>query len=308
MTLISPLLRQGAPCLYGLLFLILGIWFGELELRADPVSNPPNLHAIPDDLALPPVINDAPAAGKRVWQVNPGFESWNLKHALYLPVDWKPAQRFPVIMEYPGNGGFQNKLGDKSTGRVEDCRMGYGLTGGRGFLWVSLPFVDPLKKSHALNWWGDADASAAYCRQTVRRVCAEFGGDPDNVFLAGFSRGAIAGNYIGLRDADTADLWRGMILHSHYDGVRPWGYAGDDAASAKIRLARFKGRPQFVSHEMSIDQTARFLQGSDIRATLAPLPFPNHSDAWVMKDLPLRKQARAWLQEVLREPLRATSP
>lgn len=308
MTLTFPLWRQGSPCLCGLLCVIVGVWFGVVELRAEPAPSPSNLHEIPDDLVLPAVTNEAPAAGKRVWQVNPGFESWNLRHVLYLPVDWKPGQHYPVIMEYPGNGGFQNKLGDKSTGRVEDCRMGYGLSGGRGFICVSLPFVDPLKKAHALNWWGDADATAAYCRQTVRRICAEFGGDPGKIFLAGFSRGAIAGNYIGLRDEETAKLWRGMILHSHYDGVRRWGYAGDDTASAKIRLGRFQGRPQFVSHELSIEPTARFLQGSEVRATLAPLPFLNHSDAWVMKDLPLRKQARDWLQEALKDPPRTTSP
>ena len=40
--------------------------------------------------------------------------------------------------------------------------------------------------------------------------------------------------------------------------------------------------------------------GSGIKApyTFAPLPYPNHSAAWVLRDLPLRKEARAWLEGV----------
>jgi predicted esterase len=39
---------------------------------------------------------------------------------------------------------------------------------------------------------GDVEAMAEYCKKTVRRICTEYGGDPANVFIAGFSRGAIA--------------------------------------------------------------------------------------------------------------------
>jgi hypothetical protein len=42
------------------------------------------------------------------------------------------------------------------------------------------------------------------------------------VFIAGFSRGAIACNFIGLRDDEIASLWCGFVVHSHYEGVRDW--------------------------------------------------------------------------------------
>ncbi len=233
-------------------------------------------------------------------QVNPGYESWKLFHVLYLPTDWKPNGKYPVIVEYPGNGGFQNKLGDVSTGRVEDCKLGYGITEGRGFIWVCLPFVDKTMHSHTIKWWGDADATAAYCRETVARVCHEYGGDPASVILTGFSRGSLAGNYIGLRDDETAKLWRAMILHSHYDGVRKWGYPDDDPASARRRLLRFQGKPQFISHEMSVDDIKAYLKTAEVKATLVPIPYPNHSDVWVLKDIPERKKMRDWLAEILK--------
>ena len=211
----------------------------------------------------------------------------------------EPDGKYPVIVEYPGNGGYENKLGDKSTGRVEDCKLGYGISGGKGFIWICLPFVDPKAKAHALTWWGDPDATAAYCRKAVTGVCRDFGGDPDAIILTGFSRGAIACNYIGLRDDETAKLWRAMIVHSHYDGVRRWGYADDDSAAARRRLQRFKGRPQFITHEMSIDATRAFLKDAEVDATLRALPYPNHSDVWVLKDVPERAELRKWLARVL---------
>lgn len=267
----------------------------------EPKSAAANVHDLPSDLVVPAMTDGAPAAGKRVRQFNAGFEGSEVYHALYLPPEWKAGGKYPVLVEYPGNGGFKNGLGDRSDGRVEDCKLGYGITGGREMIWVSLPFVNSQERKHALNWWGDADATAAYCRAIVERICTDFGGDRERVVLCGFSRGAIACGYIGLRDDATAKLWRAMIPHSHYDGVRRWGQPEDDEASAAARLKRLGGRPQFITHEQSIDPTAAYLKRYDALAgaTLVALPYPNHTDEWVLKDIPERKQLRAWLAEVL---------
>ena len=270
-------------------------------VAAEPAAET-NLHSLPSDLTVPPPTDDDPAAGKRVRQWNPDFGAMGLYNALYLPPDWKLGEKYPVLVEYPGNGGFKNVLGDVSNGRVEDCKLGYGISGGKGMIWVSLPFVDLKERKHALNWWGDADATAKYCRDTVERICRDLGGDRERVILCGFSRGAIACNYIGLRDDATAKLWRAFIPHSHYDGVRRWGQPEDDEASAAKRLARLKGRPQFITHEKSIAATEAYLKRHDALAgaTLVPLPYPNHSDEWVLKDIPERKQLREWLAGVLK--------
>ncbi len=265
-----------------------------------PVEKLINLNNVESDLTVPAVTDEKPAAGKRVRQVNSGYESWKLYHVLYLPPEWKVGGKYPVIVEFPGNGGYHNEYGDTSTGRVEDCKLGYGISGGRGFIWVCLPFVDVKRKMHAIQWWGDPDATKDYCRQVVSRVCKEFGGDPDAIILTGFSRGAIACNYIGLRDDETARLWRAMVIHSHYDGVRKWGYPDDDPAAARQRLQRFKGRPQFVTQEMSVEDVRAFLKDSQVKVTLLSLPYPNHSDVWVLKDIPERARLRKWLSEVLK--------
>tara|TARA_R110002095_G_scaffold152237_4_gene132262 strand:+ start:298817 stop:299686 length:870 start_codon:yes stop_codon:yes gene_type:complete len=264
-------------------------------------AEPVNLNSLPSDLKVPEVTHEKPQAGKRVWQTNPGFEQTEIAHALYLPPDWKPGIKYPVIMEYPGNGGFKNALNDRSRGRVQDCKLGYGLSDGAGMIWVSLPFVDSKIGKHALKWWGNPDATADYCKQTVARICREFGGDPENVILTGFSRGAIACNYIGLRDDEIAAIWKAMLPHSHYDGVRKWNYPDSDIASAHKRLKRLGTRPQFISHERSTRATENFLQASKSKGqfTFMSLPYPNHSDEWVLKDIPERTRAREWLTEIL---------
>lgn len=260
-----------------------------------------NIHDVPSDLTVPPMTEGELAAGKRIHQQHETFQGTDIYHALFLPTDWQKGKQYPVLVEFPGNGGFKNALGDVSNGRPEDCKLGYGISGGQGMIWVSLPFVNLKEKKHALNWWGDADATAAYCRLVVDLICESYGGDRERVILCGFSRGAIACNYIGLRDDATAKLWRAFIPHSHYDGVRRWGQPEDDEASAAKRLARLKGRPQFITHEQSVDATAAYLKRHDALAgaTLVALPYPNHSDEWVLKDIPERKRLRAWLAEVL---------
>ena len=219
-------------------------------------------------------------------------------HILFLPVDWEAGRRYPVIVEYAGNHW------KTSPGTVAGSNLGYGISGGRGFIWVCLPFVDRKNRKNCRTWWGDADATAAYCKQTVRRVCAEYGGDPAAVFLAGFSRGAIACHFIGLHDDAIAALWRGFICHSHYDGVKEWNYPGSDRESAAKRLARLGNRPEFISHETSVDAVRHYLAkaspGGDF--TFLAMPFPEHTDTWVLRDIPERKLLRQWVRRVLCPP------
>lgn len=270
-------------------------------IAAEPVRD---IRDIAADLVVPKMTHDAPAAGKRVKHQLPEFAGTQLFHVLYLPTNWERGTKYPVIFEYPGNGPYRNQLGDTNSGRVEDCNLGYGISAGKDFIWVCLPFVEPKTKSHALQWWGEADATVNYCKAAVKQIVDDFGGDPDRLVLCGFSRGAIACNYIGLRDDEIAGLWRCMVVHSHYDGVRRWSYADSDAASARLRFLRLAGRPQFVTHESTVAPTEAYLNsispkdlGRSIR--LVSLPFPNHTDAWVLRDLKERQQLRVWLAESL---------
>jgi hypothetical protein len=270
----------------------------------------PDIQAIPQDLHLPPLIDGTPAPGKRVRQKVAEFRASRVYHTLYLPTDWKPDQRYPVIVEYPGNGPYRSRFGDISTGEVEDCHLGYGISGGQGFIWLCLPFVSKDHQHNQNQWWGDIDATVNYCRQAVRDVCAQHGGDPSALILAGFSRGAIACSFIGLHDDTIAGMWSAFVLHSHYDGVRKWDYAGSDRASALKRLKRLHGRPQFISHEGSTNETRAYLEDacSDGRFTFQALPYRNHTDVWVLRDIPERRALRDWLKTVLQKRPPAESP
>jgi hypothetical protein len=207
-------------------------------------------------------------------------------------------------VEYPGNGGFKNKLGDTCEGIPEGCHMGYGLSGGKGFIWVSLPFVEVMngKKQTAIHWWGDVEETVRYCEAAAEQTCAQFGGDRQALILSGFSRGAIAVNFIGLHDDKIAALWRGFLSYSHYDGVREnWPYAGADRASALVRLQRLHGRPQFISAEMKTSDIEQYLEQSGVKGdfTFVPIPFANHNDRWTLRDILERKKAREWLAGLL---------
>lgn len=243
-----------------------------------------------------------PAAGMRVRQVLPAYANSEVHHSLYLPTDWKPGKTWPVIVEYAGNGPYQNKYGDISTGRVEDCKLGYGLTAGQGFIWVCLPYISAGHSENQRQWWGDVEATVDYCKQAVGTVCRDYGGDPKRVVFAGFSRGAIAANFIGLHDDEIASLWCGFFCHSHYDGVRLWPYEGSDRESAARRLARLGKRPQFISQEISTKATQNYLRVAqpEGRYTFLDLPYRNHTDLWLLRDIPERRAAREWLQRVVK--------
>ncbi len=276
------------------------LWFAT-GLPGYEASAQANLNDVAADLTVPALASGAPAAGKRVRATTAGWDGTDVHHTLYLPENWKRgASRLPVIVEYAGNGGYANKLGDTSDGTVEGCMLGYGLSAGRGFLWVTLPFVeiDRGEKRNAAKWWGDVAETKRYCLATVHDVCRRFGGDARRVVLMGFSRGAIACNYLGLHDDEIAALWCGFLAHSHYEGE--FKHPAPDEAAWPERLRRLGARPLFVSQELGTGKTEAAIRAHGIAGdfTFAALPYRNHSARWVLCDLPLRTEARAWLQRV----------
>ena len=264
----------------------------------------PDLSSVSADLSTPAMTEGEPAAGRRVRRTTAGWEGTAVHHALYLPRDWKPGGRYPLIVEYAGNGNYRNAFGDVSKGTVDGSNLGYGLSGGDGFIWVCMPYVAVAgdRKENAITWWGDVEETKRYCRQTVSSVCEAYGGDPKKIVLAGFSRGAIGCNYLGLHDDEIAGLWRAFFAFSHYDGERTtWGYAGADRASALERLRRLHGRPQWICMEQSVEPIRKYVEGTGVKGAFRfqTIPYRNHSDQWVLRDLPERKAAREWLRKVL---------
>jgi len=294
-------------------------------------ANHPDVLMIAADLENPPIITGEPAPGKMALQSLPAYAGTEIAHALYLPTDWAPGKRFPVIIEYRGNSAplRQNK------------GIGYALSGGRGFIWAVLPFVSADKKTDVAWWWGDVDATVAYAKAAVPAICQQWGGDPARVVLTGYSRGAIACNYIGLHDDEIARLWRATIAVSHYDdGHISWGMTEEEKRRAPERLRRLGTTPQLICGEYcsrpqqgsdtnlrgliraqnlttfteaekalglipitEVEGTRRFIATHHPRGryTLIDLPWVNHESAVFLRDTPAREKLRAWMKEALAE-------
>tara|TARA_R110002096_G_scaffold55552_8_gene142437 strand:+ start:662 stop:1525 length:864 start_codon:yes stop_codon:yes gene_type:complete len=272
------------------------LWFSTVSLLAE-------------DLVTPAMIEASPVAGERVRQIAPEYEGTQVYHSLYLPVDWKPDGKYPVIVEYTGN----HFPPGKGSGEVKDANLGYGMSGGEGFIWVVMPYIEVGRKENAVKWWGDKQATIDYCKVNLPRICKEFGGDPDNVIICGFSRGAIGSSYIGLADDEIAGLWKGMFTHDHFDGQKTWGYSESDRDSALERLARLKGRSVLVGgqHASTVrdDYLVDHLDLADFTFLDVPTneifdipegPYIHaHTDLWMHRESEYRRTARAWIQAVI---------
>jgi hypothetical protein len=275
-------------------------------------------------LQLPPLENGSASPGKRVAVVPAEYEGTDVHHLLYLPADWDPDWRkngrsWPVIVEYTGNR-FPTS---GSTGEVEGAALGYGLSGGK-YIWAVFPFVAEDHKHNEVTWWGDEHATVEYAKTNVPRICKEFGGDSSRVLLCGFSRGAIAVNYIGLFDDDIARLWCGFISHDHYDGVREWkgtawGTPLDIYRTKAIqRLKRLNGRPALICQNGGTLEIREYLTDYKDLAefTFLDIPvkeifpqIPNalmihpHTDRWIFVDSKERRKVWEWMEKVTQKQI-----
>ncbi|MDA7756906.1 hypothetical protein N8920_03295 [Opitutales bacterium] len=277
-----------------LLFVIFLLGNGYTHSEGSPQSK--------EDLVTPPMTEDPPGAGKRTRQVALEYKGTQVYHSLYLPTDWIKGQTYPVLVEYTGN----KFPACGSTGEVKNANLGYGLSGGKGFIWVSMPYIQKGGKENAVTWWGDRQATIDYCKDNLPRICDEFGGDPENLFICGFSRGAIACSYIGLADNEIAVFWKGMIAHDHFDGQRKWGYPQSDRASALERLARLKGRSVLVcgnanDYLKKHPELGNFTFLPVFVTKIFDIPdglvIHPHTDLWAHRESSTRQRARAWLNK-----------
>lgn len=284
------------------LILILGVV--EIVAQEASIVEFPDIDSFQKDLFVPEITEAEPEAGKRVRQTLKAFENTKVYHLVYLPINYKQGEKYPVIVEFPGNGPYTSPYGDISTGQVDGCNLGYGVSAGKDFIWISMPFISVDGKQNQKWWWGDIEATKKYCIDTVNEVCTKYGGDASNVFLSGFSRGAIAVNYIGLHDDEISGLWRAFIANSHYDGLKGWNYPDSDKASALERLKRLNGRPQFICAEKEgTAKSKNHIRQSGIQGdfTFMDIPIRNHTNTWALYDLEERKIMRTWLFEVIQK-------
>jgi len=261
--------------------------------RADEWVRPAGRIDVPD------MVEGKPAPGRRVRYQPADDVDNNVYCALYLPPDWKPGKRYPVIAEYPGNI-FYSAKSCWSTGRPEQCAMGYGISSGTNAIWVSLPFVDRAIGEIAEAGFGsnDGDDTAIYAMDVIEDICANWGGDRNNLFLCGFSRGAIACGYIGLRNDKIAEQWKGLVACQHYDGSRWRQSRMEDAVK---RAPRFRGKAIFqvdntgktAKYEQLMDHTDPAVEWTWVSSGLGA-----HATAMFLDDRPVMKQLRQWFLDL----------
>lgn len=252
----------------------------------------------PGRLHVPAVEEGAPAPGKRVRYRLPGDEPTGISCTLNLPEDWQPGRKYPVIVEFPGNVFLGPAC--YSTGLPDQCVIGYGITQGKGAICVSLPFVDRAAGTIVIDGWGNADDTADHAVRMVAEVCGKFGGDPGNVVLTGFSRGAIACGYIGLRDDRIAALWKGFHACQHYDGG---GWRGATMEGALERAARFRGQAVFQTDNPP-GKYEPVMAAMKTRVTWADSGLGFHSTAMFLDDRPSTRRLREWFWQLVAEPAR----
>lgn len=269
---------------------------------------PSDLRSVAQDVVLPPMVHSLAAAGTRVRETHPDYRHTEVYHATYLPTDWGRGGRYPVIIEFAGNGPYRSPFGDVSTGLVEGSQMGIGISRGKNFIWVCMPYLNNIGTKNVIQWWGNATSydprpTVEYCKKTVDWICDTYGGDRKRILLVGFSRGAIACNYLGLYDDEIAGLWKAMIPYSHYDGVRRWEYPKSDMTSARLRLQRLGGTPQLICHEdggrSALSNTKEYLERTAIPGnfTFLSTGFRNHNDAWILRPSSAREKLDRWVKE-----------
>jgi hypothetical protein len=268
-----------------------------LEMRgltargAEPLWMPPKQR-----VEVPAVSDGDPAPGRRVRYRLAGDPAGGPYAVLQLPEEWRPGVALPLIVEYPGNIFFVP--GCYSTGLPDQCVIGVGITRGRGAICLALPFVDRAAGVIAEGGWGVPDDTASYAVAMVEQVCREFGADRANIVLTGFSRGALACGFIGLRDDRIAALWKGFHACQHYDGD---GWNGATEAGALVRARRFRGRAVFQTDNSRVKFQA-VMDAMRVPVTWADSGLGAHATAMFLDDRPSTEQLRRWFRELVSAP------
>ena len=241
----------------------------------------------------PPLTDGVPTPGQYIKVVAPEYEGTGVYHGVYLPPDWTPERRYPVIVESPCNtyGQF--------TGKVDDTRMGYHWAGCRDYVWIVMPYI--LNDANLNSGWGDTPATLEYWRTNVPRTLAAVGGDPGAVVVTGFSRGALGAGWIGLQDDGIADAWAGFYLHSHADAPGN-GITPDGGANSPTRMMRVAGRSSLVSWGAAGDGgMTNSVKGADLLTMLGSpvetfaVPGVGHTEVWMIDDAVSREHVQDWL-------------
>jgi hypothetical protein len=169
------------------------------------------------------------------------------------------------------------------------------MTRGEGAICLGLPFIDRKTGSIAESGWGNADDTAEYAIRMVEEVCTKFHGDRPNVVLTGFSRGAIACGYIGLRNDRIAALWKGFHACQHYDRD---GWNGATMDGALQRARRFTGKAVFQT-DNSEEKPQTVMDAMHTGVIFVRSGLGAHACAMFLDSRPSTQQLRQWFWDLV---------
>lgn len=171
-----------------------------------------------------------------------------------------------MIVEYTGNK-FPPGQG---SGEVKDANLGYGMSGGQGFIWVTMPYIEVGRKSNGL-----ADDEIAILWKGML-THDHFDGQKQWGYPA-CDRASAVVRLTRLKGRPV------LVCGQHASTVR------DEYLKDHMELARFR----FL--DVPTDQIFKIPEGPYIHS---------HTDLWMHRESEYRQQARAWLQDVLAEKRR----
>lgn len=250
-------------------------------------------------LVPPKTEEGAPQAGKRVrvyLDDHPG-----VYYVLYLPYNFDQSQAWPVIFESPGNPSG-TPIGSLS-GLPDDIYMGYGLSKGYDYIWVSAPFLNETGDKVQAGWWG-RDAQGAptttvnFWLAILDDLHRKFKIRDDAIVIAGFSRGAIADSYIGNWNDEISAKWTGYFGHAHFDGS-VWG--GYDYPQRLARIGHRKVLLTFGDQDTAKDVSLLAydqLKKDGAEVEFIEVPCLTHTPHWILENSQASDEARVWLKNL----------
>ncbi len=263
------------------------ITVGKLQCEGDE----PEFVANKDRVYIPEISEGNPAAGRRVrYSI---ADKGDLYGVLSLPEDWQKGKSYPMIVEFPGNIFYTPSC--YSTGLPDQCTIGYGISKGKGAILLSLPFVDYSTNTVETNGWGDPDDTVDYTIKMVEEICERYGADRDRIMLTGFSRGAIACGFIGLRTPEIASLWSAIHCCQHYDGD---GWKGAKYEDAELRLQNGLDIPQFHTDNEKVNLKT-MLSEAGVDATYVRSKLGAHACDMFLDDRASTEELRRWFWSVV---------
>jgi predicted esterase len=141
---------------------------------------------------------------------------------VFLPVDWTPTRKWPLLMFYHGTGGRPS------------ISLPRSYTEDKGFVIVGMTYTvrGPVEAGQSKQYYEDTVAISQEVRDHLAKVASV---DPERMYIGGFSKGGWTASYFA--DKHPELIAGAMIMGA---GVNPY-YVDDDS------LPRFRvGTPLYV--------------------------------------------------------------